>query len=140
MTSSEDTAAIVALITRFSHGLDSRDWTAYADTFTEDAVFEIFGQRRVGRADIAAGPARDLVRFDRTQHFNTNHMVEVDGDAAVARCSLLAVHIPDATQPDQHADVGAVYHYDCVREADGWRFRHVRLEILWTAGIPFGPA
>jgi uncharacterized protein (TIGR02246 family) len=132
-----DEAAIGALLLRFADRLDAKDWEAYAATFADDGVFEIFGQQRVGREAIAAGPARDLTRFARTQHYSVNHVIAVSGDEADARASLLAVHIPDLSRPAEHADVGGVYHCTCLRTGEGWRFRHVRLEILWTAGTDF---
>src|ERR671923_1957348 len=95
-----DEAEIRDLLLGFAHGLDGRDWATYASTFTEDGVFEILGQRRVGRAEIAAGPERDLTRFDRTQHFSTNHAIAIDGDTASARSYLLGVHIPRADEPE----------------------------------------
>jgi uncharacterized protein (TIGR02246 family) len=132
-----DQAAIRDLLIAFGRALDAKDWTAYAETFAEDGAFEIFGQRRVGREEIAAGPARDLSRFDRTQHFSTNHVVVVDGDTATASSYMLAVHIPDGGDPSVHADIGGSYRCECVRTAAGWRFRHVALEVWWTAGVQF---
>jgi uncharacterized protein (TIGR02246 family) len=132
-----DEAEIRDLLLAFAHGLDGKDWAAYARTFTEDGVFEILGRRRVGRAEIAAGPERDLTRFDRTQHFSTNQVIAVDGDSATARSYLLGVHLPHADEPDVHTDVGGCYHCTCRRTDEGWRFSHVRLEVWWSTGTPF---
>jgi len=133
-----DEAEIRDLLLAFAHALDDKDWGAYAATFTEDGVFEILGQRRVGRAEIAAGPARDLTRFDRTQHFSTNHVIALDGDMASARSYLLGVHLPDAGQPAQHADVGGTYRCECRRTDEGWKLSHVALEVWWSGGAEFG--
>jgi uncharacterized protein (TIGR02246 family) len=135
MTRDED--EIRELMLTFGRALDERDWDAYANTFAADGTFEIMGQRRVGRAEIAAGPARDLTQFDRTQHYSTNHRVELDGDRATASHYLLAVHVPDAERPNEHADVGGRYLCECRRTSDGWRFSEVRLEVWWTRGIEF---
>jgi ketosteroid isomerase-like protein len=132
-----DRAEISDLLLAFARALDTRDWDAYADTFAEDGEFRIFDQVRSGREELAAGPARDLTRFDRTQHFSTNHVIEVDGDRATAQSYLLAIHVPDAAKLDVHADIGGAYRCDCVRTAGGWRFRRVTIEVWWTAGAPF---
>jgi uncharacterized protein (TIGR02246 family) len=132
-----DEAEIRELMITFAQALDERDWDKYANTFAEDGAFEIMGQRRVGRAEIAAGPARDLTRFDRTQHYSTNHRVGVDGDRATASHYLLAIHVPDGTRPGEHADVGGRYLCECRRTLEGWRFSEVRLEIWWTRGVDF---
>jgi uncharacterized protein (TIGR02246 family) len=130
-------AEIRELMLAFARALDERDWDAYANTFAEDGVFEIMGQRRVGHAEIAAGPARDLTQFDRTQHYSTNHRIEVDGDRATASHYLLAVHVPDAERPNEHADVGGRYLCQCRRTSEGWHFSEVKLEIWWTRGVEF---
>lgn len=130
-----DEAAVTRLIHHASACLDARDWKGFRETFTEDGVFEILGQRRVGRTAIADGSVK-IARYARTQHYNTNIVVDVHGDEATARSSLLAIHVPDAAKPHEHADVGAVYHYRCVRSPEGWLFSHVRVEVTWTAGLP----
>jgi uncharacterized protein (TIGR02246 family) len=133
----QDRADISDLMVKFVQCLDRRDWDAYGNTFAEDGVFEIMGQSRTGRAEIVAGPQRDLVVFGRTQHFSTNHTIELDGDTAISSHYLLAVHVPDAERPERHADIGGQYQCVCVRTVDGWRFAKVALEIWWTAGNTF---
>src|SRR5581483_1760966 len=110
-----DESEIRNLMLAFARGLDERDWDAYSHTFTEDGVFEIADQRRVGREEIAAGPARDLPKYERTQHFSTNQEVHVDGDRATARSYFIAVHVPDASQPARHADAAGCYECECLR-------------------------
>jgi uncharacterized protein (TIGR02246 family) len=131
-----DESDVRGLLLAFARALDAGDWTAYAETFAEDGVFEIYDQRRVGRAEIAAGPQRDLTRWDRTQHYVTNLTATVDGDLATAQGDMLAVHIPDKSEPAKHADVGGTYHCRLRRTDEGWRFSNVRVEILWFAGLP----
>jgi hypothetical protein len=60
----------------------------------------------------------------------------VNGDEATARSSLMAIHIPVLDDLSAHADIGAMYHYRCIRTPDGWLFSHVRVEIMWTGGLP----
>jgi hypothetical protein len=71
--------------------------------------FTIMGQKRTGREEIAAGPARDLERHGPLKRFSTNHPIEVDGNGARACHYVIAGHGPDAD------DVGGRY----VRTADG---------------------
>jgi uncharacterized protein (TIGR02246 family) len=133
-----DESEISRLLLSFGAALDRKDWSAYAETFTEDGVFEIMGQKRRGRDEIVAGPARDLERYDRLQHFSSNHVIEVDGDTATASHYLIAVHVPDGEQPASHADVGGRYLCECRRTEEGWKLSHVRLEVLWSGGERFG--
>jgi uncharacterized protein (TIGR02246 family) len=132
-----DRAEISDLMLSFGAALDSRDWDAYADTFIPDGRFTILGNTRHGRAEIAAGPRRDLDHFGNLQHFLTNPRVEVTGDEARASFYLLAVHVFDRAEPSIHADIGARYDCRCVRTAQGWRLAEVDLTAQWSAGKPF---
>jgi uncharacterized protein (TIGR02246 family) len=118
--------------------IDGKDWEGYANVFTEDGEFEIMGQRRKGREEIVAGPARDLTKFDGLQHIVTNQIVAVDGDRAEGQWYTIAVHVPDGSDPASHADVGLRYRFTARREAEGWLFTEVVLDILWTSGMSFG--
>jgi uncharacterized protein (TIGR02246 family) len=132
-----DRAELGDLMLAFAAALDRKDWDAYAATFSADASFTILGQTRHGRAEIAAGPARDHVVFDTVQHFSTNHRIAVEGDEARASHYLIAIHVPDGGEPSLHADAGGRYDCRCIRTEEGWRFAEVELSILWTAGSKF---
>lgn len=136
-----DRLAISDLLVEFARRLDGKDWDAYAATFTEDGVFELPWESRVGREEIAAGAAADLSQFELMQHYSTNHVIEIDGDKAHSRSYLLAVHVPDTSKPERHADAGGWYDCECARTSDGWRFTHVRATVAWRAGdpLPFEP-
>jgi len=129
---------IVRLIRQTWAAIDRKDWDAYADGFAEDGEFEIMGQRRKGRAEIVAGPARDLAKYDGLQHLVMNEIVDVDGDHAAGRWYAVAVHVPDGSDPGVHADVGLHYRFQARREGDAWRFAEVTIQIIWTSGMSFG--
>jgi uncharacterized protein (TIGR02246 family) len=129
---------IVRLIRQTWAAIDRKDWDAYADGFAEDGEFEIMGQRRKGRAEIVAGPARDLAKYDGLQHLVMNEIVDVDGDRAAGRWYAVAVHVPDGSDPGVHADVGLHYRFQARREGDAWRFAEVTIQIIWTSGMSFG--
>jgi uncharacterized protein (TIGR02246 family) len=120
--------------------IDRKDWDAYANVFAPDGEFEIMGQRRRGREEIVAGPARDLAKYDALQHLVMNELVDVDGDSAEGRWYAVAIHVPDAADPASHADVGLRYGFRARRGEDGWRFAEVVVTVLWTAGTSFAIA
>jgi uncharacterized protein (TIGR02246 family) len=133
-----DERDIRALIRSGWAAIDRKDWDGYASAFAADGVFEILGQRRHGREEIVAGPARDLAGYDRLQHIITNELVDVDGDQATGQWYAIAVHVPKAAEPERHADVGLRYRFRAQRTDEGWRLADVALEVLWAAGLPFG--
>ena len=132
-----DERELRALILRFGASLDHKDWAAYAGTFAVDGEFEIMGQRRAGRTEIAAGPERDLSKFARLQHIVANETIAVDGDRASGRWYLYGIHVPSGDRPGEHADIGGCYRFRALRTADGWRFTEVLLDVLWNAGTTF---
>ena len=131
---------IVRLIRGTWAALDRKDWAAYADGFAQDGEFEIMGQRRKGRDDIVAGPARDLAKYDRLQHFVMNELVDVDIDSDCASGSwyAIAVHVPDGSNPALHADIGLRYSFQARREDGEWRFADAVIQVVWASGISFG--
>ena len=75
-----DVDEVRRLILRTWASIDRHDWDGYAAGFREDGIFEILGQRRHGRAEIVAGPARDLAKYEQLQHLVMNEVIEVEGD------------------------------------------------------------
>jgi SnoaL-like protein len=96
------------------------------------------GQRRRGRDEIVAGPARDLAKYDGLQHLVMNEVVDVDGDRASGQWYAIAVHVPDASDPGKHADVGLRYRFRVRRDNARWRFEEAVIDIIWTRGMSFG--
>ena len=132
-----DKQEVSELLLAFTGALDAKDWEAYGATFTPDATFTILDQERRGRDAIVAGPARDLERYARLQHFSANHRIRIDGDEAHASHYLIGVHVPDDADPSRHVDIGGRYDCRCVRTADRWLLADVVLGVRWTAGGQF---
>ena len=128
---------IVRLIRDMWAAIDRKDWDAYANGFAEDGEFEIMGQRRKGREEIVAGPARDLAKYDRLQHLIMNELVDVDGERATGSWYAIAVHVPDGSCPGVHADVGLRYGFHASRRDGMWRLTEVVIEVIWTGGMSF---
>lgn len=87
--SSEDRLAILDLVGRYNFAIDSGDGPGWAATFTPDGVFDS------GRGPVAGSAAlREFAetfsqgRMAGTEHWNTNHVIEGDGERATHRCYL----------------------------------------------------
>ena len=129
---------IVRLIRSAWAAIDAKDWDTYANAFTEDGEFEIMGQRRHGRAEIVAGPARDLAKYDGLQHLIMNELVTVDGDSASGSWYAIAIHVPDNAELGAHADVGLRYTFQARRTAGAWGLSEAVIDVIWTSGMGFG--
>lgn len=116
-----DRTAVSDLLLDFARRLDEKDWDGYASNFTEDGVLELPWKRQ-GRQGLAEHVAADLSRFHATQHYSTNHVIDIEGDTACSRSYLIGVHVLDPSDPSRHADVGGWYDCELRRTADGWKF------------------
>ena len=87
-----DRDAIVEVVNRYSYSLDERDWDSLDQVFTADAVGRYGGQALNGRAAIVASIRSFLDGCGPSQHLLGNHIVELDGDQAIARCKARVYH------------------------------------------------
>jgi len=111
------------LLARYNHCVDSRDADGWIALFTADATMDLGGRSLEGpeqlRAFVAAlGPAGSGV----LRHYAVNEVIEVDGDRATVRCSLLAV---GRTDDGPRLTTGR-YEDELRREAGTWRFSRRR--------------
>ncbi len=130
-----DREAIRNLVYQFGVSIDDQDKEGFAATFTEDGVLEAgWGGRIEGRGAIAT--MTGMPSSWRTQHLFGNILIDVSGDRATARAYMVATHVFDTVDITQHARAGGWYEQELVRTADGWRFAHVKLIIVWAGARP----
>lgn len=131
-----DELEIAALLTRYARAVDSRDWDLYRSVFTDDAHIDY-------SAEVVQGPLDDVVGFFRhawspmvtmSMHYITNIESEIDGDAA--HVHAMFYHPTQIKGLDAPSIFGGYYHHELARTSDGWRSRHLREEIVWTANSP----
>lgn len=115
-----DHLAIRELTARYNRAFDDVDSEAWADTFTPDGVMDYGGD-----APISGREA--LVKMSQATgygfvHITTDPIIEVDGDRASQRCTVII-----ANRSRERDRVGIAmtgrYEDELVRTPDGWRFR-----------------
>lgn len=127
----EDTLAIQQLMSLYCFHADNRDGANWSQVFAEDGVFEtdLLGTHE-GRAAIKALRHRDFAI-----HYNTNSILEIDGDRAFGRWLLFmptSLDLPDGTKKPVWA--AARYENDLVRVNGEWKFKRVKLiSIMWAS-------
>lgn len=124
-----DRDAIRHLLATYTYNGDRGRIAELAACFAAEGVLEFPGVAATGPdaiyAALTAGdpsdPRRTFVR-----HHTTNPMIEMDGNAAIARSyfSVWSNHGPD------HA---GTYSDQLVRTLKGWRFAHRTVRIDWQA-------
>ncbi len=110
------------------------DWVA---TFTPDGVFEL------GGAPDTAGPAALHAMITAMAevgfvHMTLNHRIEVDGDTAVQRCTVLLGRRSAKREPGSSKWVTTGRYTDHLRRTpEGWRFtRRVFAPDASLRGLP----
>jgi len=110
--STEDHDEILQLLYRYNHAIDGGDADAWADTWTDDGVFDSGNYRAEGR-DALLGVVKGAPPGFR--HVVVNPSIDVDGDRATMRAYLLLL------RRGALAAVGD-YRDELVRTPQGWRF------------------
>jgi ketosteroid isomerase-like protein len=120
-TIAEDRDDIAQLMYRYNHLIDSGDAKGWAETFTEDAVFEAAGNVMTGR--------EALTDFASTvhgiRHVVVNPWIEVEGDSARVRAYIFFL-VNGAVRGS------GAYEDQVVRTPEGWRFA----KRVFTADVP----
>ncbi|OEJ35368.1 nuclear transport factor 2 family protein [Streptomyces subrutilus] len=131
-----DRAEITDLFDRYLRSLDDREFDESwaASFFTEEASTATPAGHVRGRNAVLENVRTALRLFNRTVHFGSNYVIEVDGDRATLRGNQLSTHVL-AGQGGLFLSGGRTDN-ELVRTADGWRLHRADLNITWTQGNP----
>ncbi|MFF4697824.1 nuclear transport factor 2 family protein [Streptomyces chattanoogensis] len=131
-----DRAEITDLFDRYLRSLDDRtfDRSWAGSFFTEEASTATPAGQVQGRHAILENVRTAMRLFDRTVHFGSNYVIEVDGDRATLHGNQLSTHVL-AGDGGLFLSGGRTEN-ELVRTADGWRLHRADLRITWTQGNP----
>lgn len=119
-----DRQAIIDLTIAYCRVLDTGDFSGLRNLFTPDATAELGGSGQTGFDEIRERLATALQPFVRWEHAVDDHDVSIDGDVAIARCAVHAVHVrPEGESPRNYIADGT-YEDRLTRTANGWRITH----------------
>jgi len=134
-----DWVAIVEVTTRMGWLADRRDWDQLVEVFTEQVDLDYTSlaggePARLSRSDIVAGWRAGLDGLDATQHLMSNHLVDVDGDRAMATAQFQAVHMLANPHGDPAWTLGGHYRFGLIRVKGSWRIDAVTMTATWATG------
>lgn len=143
-----DRAEISDLLFSFARALDTKDWGAYANNFSESGVLELpwpsadgSGMAgHTGRAGMAEYVAKGLGGFIATHHLSANHQIQIDGDTATSTSYCQCVHRRSEHDVSDVWELGGWYTNSYVRTDEGWKFARVRLDAVYQTGVLIDPA
>jgi hypothetical protein len=136
MITLEDRFAIYDLLAQYNRTIDLGLAEEWANTFTEDGVFNSFSGPKVGRDELTAFLAEAEQRRlsgerARTQHWVGNIVVEGGPDEVKLWCQHLNVTVDPAGDGDAGRIAVVAYYEDVLRKENGeWRFA-VRTPKRW---------
>jgi uncharacterized protein (TIGR02246 family) len=115
-----DHLAIRELTARYNRAFDDVDSEAWADTFTPDGVLEYGGDAPISGHDA-------LVKMSQATgygfvHVTTDPIIDIDGDRATQRCTVIIANRRQASDRVGIAMTGR-YEDKLVRTPEGWRFK-----------------
>jgi hypothetical protein len=136
-----DRLEIQELLVRYCYAVDDRDWAAYHNIFTPDAVLDdtVTGGIRSGVEEHVSFMRRALSRILISQHAISTVLFDIQGDDASARVHCSCPMVVD--QGDGKKQVffqGLWYRDKLVRTTAGWRISELVEEGYWNHNIPEG--
>ena len=138
-----DESAIRDLVIAFSNALDARDEAGFRASFADEVDLaipplggdEVALSGMISGDDYAHGVLALLSGFAATQHVSTNHLVQVDGDAATCVCYTHATHYLPDEGVHPWLTLGARYDIVARRFAGkGWRIVKFDWTQQWSEG------
>jgi hypothetical protein len=131
-----DRVEIQETLARYATAVDAGRWELLDDVFVDGAIvdFEANGGLRDSYPAITDYLKAALGGFAAIQHYFTNFLFEVDGDAATGRfyCFSQMVTIVDGS--DQMLADGGYYDASFARTPRGWRVATLVAGLAWLDG------
>lgn len=136
-----DRLEIEELLVRYCYAVDDRDWEAYRNVFTSDAVLDdtITGGIRSGVEEHVAFMKRALSKILISQHAISTILLDIRGDEASARVHCSCPMVVDLGEGKRHVFFQGLWYRDrVVRTPDGWRISGLVEEGYWNHNVPEG--
>lgn len=136
-----DRIEIEDLLVRYCYAVDDRDWDAYRNIFTADAILDdaVTGGIRSGVEEHVAYLQRALSKILISQHAISTILIDLQGDEATARLHCSCPMVVDVGEGKRHVFFQGLWYRDMfVRTAEGWRIRELVEEGYWNYNLPEG--
>jgi hypothetical protein len=136
-----DRLEIQELLVRYCYAVDDRDWDAYRDVFTSDAIIDdtVTGGIRSNVEDHVAFLKRALAKIRLSQHAISTMLLNITGDTASSRTHCSCPMVVDlGAGKTQVFFQGLWYRHKLMRTPVGWRIRELLEEGYWNQNVPPG--
>jgi len=125
---------VLDVLNGYAEAADTRDWSKFDLVFTPDATADYPTSKLDGRDAIVGMIRNALGGCGPSQHLLGNHTIVLDGDHAHASCKVRSFAQGAGDRSGEAYELLGTYHHDLVRTAEGWRTRHLRMEVAAEIG------
>lgn len=138
MQEMSDRLEIQDLLAGYSHAIDSQEWDALDDVFTDDAIIDYTeaGGSRGNLEETKAYLDRAMKQFSGFQHLVGTTKFEIEGDSARAKSILFNPMLTEKDGKRHIFFVGLWYRDKLVRTSVGWRISERYEESPWFHNLP----
>ena len=136
-----DRLEIRDVLTRYCYAVDDRDWDAYRQLFTSDAVIDdtVTGGIRSGVEEHITYLRQALSKVLISQHAISTVLVKLNGDDATVRAHCACPIVLDTGEHDKHVMFqGLWYRESFIRTEGGWKIYNLLEEGYWKHNAPIG--
>lgn len=129
----DDYSSIMEVLTRYCEACDTKQWSLFADVFSDDATGIYHGHLLGSRHAIVEHVRTHLGGVGASQHLIANFMISIDGDEATSRCQVRAWHQGIGRWEGSHYEAFGEYTDVLERRDAGWRL--VKRELVVRAQL-----
>jgi uncharacterized protein (TIGR02246 family) len=135
-----DRMAIREVMTRYSRGIDRRDFDMVAGCFTADAEAEYSGNVLPKGVDAIVAYIRRIAHLPRSTHFMGDTLIDVDGDTADAETYAIAYLVDGEVGSGAQVHTRGLRYRDMLVRQDGRWLIHKRVHTAdWMFSSPALP-
>jgi 3-phenylpropionate/cinnamic acid dioxygenase small subunit len=134
-----DRIEIEDVLTRYCYAVDDREWDAYRDLFTPDAVIDdrVTGGLQSGVEEHIQYLRRALSKVLSSQHAISTVRIELSANSALVHAHCSCPMVVDQGEAKRHVFFqGLRYRNSLVRTHEGWKISHLVEEGYWTYNMP----
>jgi hypothetical protein len=136
-----DRLEIEDLLVRYCYAVDDRDWDAYRNIFTTDAVLDdtVTGGIRSGVEEHVTYLEKALSKILISQHAISTVLLDIRGDEASARVHCSCPMVVELGESKRQVFFQGLWYRDrLARTPDGWRISELVEEGYWNYNVPEG--
>ena len=128
--------AIQELHIKYAQGIDKKDWSLFQSIFHEKISVDYSKWGMGGPLEMTAADYVDLVQYLfsteglQTQHYMTNSLVEVNGDAAEGDTYVFARH----KREEEIMSLNAYYTCQYLKTDGSWKIASIEMTPRWDEG------